>query len=171
VTAQTATAAPTVLHIYDELGVFGVTAADFVAELKQITGPIQVHISSPGGDFFDGIAIFESLRQYRGPVTVVVDSLAASAASVIAMAASPGRLIMAENSMLMIHEASAVSVGNAADMIRTALLLEKASETIAAIYAGRSGKPAAMWRQAMQAETWYTAQEAVAAGLADSILT
>lgn len=158
---------PTRIDIYDEIGGGGwfnegVSAIDFVAQLAAISGDVEVHINSPGGDVFDGLAIYNSLAQRAGNVTTIVDGLAASAASFIAMA---GKTRMAcPGAMMMIHEASGLCVGNAADMRELAELLDKVSENIAAIYADRSGR-ADGWRAAMEKESWYTADEAVAAGL------
>lgn len=160
---------PARVSIYDEIGYFGVSAQDFTNELDNVTGDLDVHISSPGGDIFDGVAIYQALMDRAGAVSITVDSLAASIASVIAMAASPGKLTMAPKATLMIHEGWAMCVGNAKDMTDTAALLDKMSDTIASIYADRTGKSATAWRQAMRAETWYSAQEAVEAGLADQV--
>lgn len=161
--------AATQLLIYDEISWWGVSAQMLVDQLAGITGDIEVHLNSPGGDVFDGIAIMNALKQHDGQVTVMVDGLAASAASVIAMAAAPGQLIMNPGSMLMIHNAWGMAVGGAADMRQMADLLDKASGNIAGLYAARSGKPADEMQAAMDAESWYTAQEAVDAGLADKI--
>lgn len=162
---------PAVVSIYDEIGLYGVSAGDFLAELREINGDIEMHINSPGGDVFDGIAIYNQLRQAqkRGTVHVVVDGLAASAASFIAQAASPGRLEMAPHSQMMIHEGFAMGIGNAADFQELSAQLDKASANIAGIYADRSGKPAAFWRDMMRAETWLSDAEAVSVGLADRI--
>lgn len=157
------------VHIYDEIGYFGVTAQDFVRDLQAIDADrLELHISSPGGDVFDGIAIMNALKQHKAEVTVVVDSLAASIASVIAMAGD--RVLMAKNATLMIHEASGLSIGNADDMRQMADLLDKVSANIASIYADRAGGDAEEWRTRMRAETWYSAEEAVKAGLADELL-
>jgi ATP-dependent Clp endopeptidase proteolytic subunit ClpP len=163
--------APSVVSIYDEVGYFGVTAQDFIRDLSAIEGDIELHLSTPGGEIFDGIAIYGALKQRAGNVVVVVDSLAASIGSIIAMAASPGQLAMMPNASMMIHEGFGFCVGNAADMMETAALLDKTSGNLATIYAERSGKPAEEWRDAMKAETWYIGQEAVDAGLADKVLT
>ena len=157
---------PAQVMIYDEIGYFGVTAQDFIKDLAAITGPIELHLNTPGGEVFDGIAIYNSLKQ-RGDVTVIVDSLAASIGSVIAMAG--GKVIMARNSTMMIHDGFGLCVGNAADMLETAKLLDKTSDNIASIYADRTGKPAGHWREQMRAETWLSAEETVAAGLADEV--
>lgn len=161
---------PSQVSIYDEIGMIGVSADDFVRDLAAISGAIELHLNSPGGDVFDGIAIYNNLRQRKGTVSVVVDGLAASAASFIAQAASPGHLAMSPHSQLMIHDGFALTIGDAADMRKTADLLDKASDNIAAIYADRTGKPADYWRQAMKAETWYSDAEAVSEGLADRIV-
>lgn len=171
--ANAADAGPTRVDIYEEIGGgggwffdTGVTATDFVNDLAGIDGDIEVHINSPGGDVFDGLAIYNALAQRKGKVTTVVDGLAASAASFIAMAGQTR--IVCPGAMMMIHDAAGLCMGNAADMIGMADLLSKVSDNIADIYARHSGNPAG-WRDAMQAETWYTADEAVAAGLAHKL--
>ncbi|KUN03152.1 hypothetical protein AQI95_24655 [Streptomyces yokosukanensis] len=162
---------PTRVDIYDEIGGSwfseGVTAVDFVNELSQITGDLEVHINSPGGDVFDGIAIYNSLAQRPGNVTTVVDGLAASAASFIAQAGTTR--VVAPGAMVMIHDASGACFGNAGDMRDLADLLDKVSDNLASIYADRAGGDAENWRTAMRHETWYTADEAVAAGLAHRV--
>lgn len=160
---------PAVIYIYDEIGGWwGVTASDFVRDLNAINATeIELHLNSPGGDVFDGIAISNAIRQHRAQVTVHVDALAASIASVIAMGGD--RVVMAPGSQLMIHDGLCLCIGNAADMRETADFLDQQSDNIASIYAARAGGTAAEWRARMTAETWYTAEEAVAAGLADEV--
>lgn len=163
--------APTRVDIYDEIGggdwwSSGVTAVDFVAELAGITGDLEVHINSPGGDVFDGLAIYNALAQRTSNVTTIVDGLAASAASFIAQAGKTR--VMSPGAMMMIHDAAGLCVGNAADMRELADLLDKVSDNLADIYAAHSGV-ADGWRDAMRAESWYTAQEAVDAGLAHRV--
>jgi ATP-dependent protease ClpP protease subunit len=160
---------PAQLHIYDEIGYFGVTASDMIADLANVAGDLEVHLNTPGGEVFDGIAIFNALKQRDGTVRIVVDSLAASIGSVIAQAASPGNLIIAKNASMMIHDGFGMAIGNAKDMREMADLLDKTSDNIASIYADRTGQPAGLWRDAMLAETWYVGQEAVDAGLADYV--
>lgn len=162
--------APSVVSIYDEVGFFGVTAQDFIRELSAIDGDLELHLSSPGGDVFDGLAIFSALKQRRGTVSVIVDSLAASIASVIAMAATQGQLTITQGAVMMVHEVSGVCAGPAQDMRAEADLLDRFSDNIASIYAARTGKPASQWRQAMLAETWYFGAQAVDAGLADRVV-
>lgn len=163
-------AGPAQVSIYDEIGFFAVSADSFIRDLAAIAGDLELHINSPGGDIFEGLTIYNNLRQRKGTVSVVVDGLAASAASFIAMAASPGCLAMAPHSQMMIHDGFSMAIGNAEDMRKMADLLEMQSDNIAGIYAERSGKPAAYWRGLMRAETWLTDAQAVAEGLADHIL-
>lgn len=154
--------------IYDEIGYFGITAQDFVRELSALQADtINVRLNTPGGEVFDGIAIYNALRSHSAHVDVTVDGLAASIGSVIAMAGDT--ITMARNSTIMIHEGHGMVIGNAADMSQMAALLEKTSDNIADIYSQRSGKPAAEFRDLMRAETWFSAPEAVAAGLADQV--
>lgn len=159
---------PTSVHIYDEIGLGGITAGQFVQDVNGITGDLEVHLSTPGGEVFDGIAIYNALRARRP--SVIVDSLAASIGSVIAMAAAPGQLYMQDTAKMMIHDGFAIAAGNAEDFTKLVDQLNSASDTIASIYASRTGSSAAEWRTAMKAETWYNAQQAVDAGLADVIL-
>lgn len=159
--------APSVVSIHDEVGGFGITAQDFVRNIATIEGDLELHLSTPGGDVFDGMAIFSALKQRSGTVSVVVDSLAASIGSVIAMAASPDRLTIMPGAVVMVHEVAGLCAGPARDMREEADLLDRFSDNIANIYAARTGKPADHWRAAMLAETWYFGQQAVDAGLAD----
>lgn len=155
--------------LYDEIGGwFGAWADEFVAELKGITAPrIALRLNSPGGSVFEGIAIANALRAHPANVTVYVDGIAASIASVIALAGD--RLVMRPQSQLMIHDALCLAVGNAAELRETADLLDKQSDNIADAYAEKAGGTRDEWRARMVAETWYTAQEAVDAGLADEV--
>jgi ATP-dependent protease ClpP protease subunit len=160
------------VDVYDDIGEGGwfsegLTAKSFAAQLAGVKGALEVHINSGGGDVFDGIAIGNAIRAHKGPVTTVVDGLAASIASVIAQA---GQDRVAEpGSMMMIHDAFGMCVGDAAEMTQFASTLDKVSGNIAAVYADRAGGDAGDWRTVMKAETWYTADEAVAAGLADRV--
>jgi ATP-dependent protease ClpP protease subunit len=156
------------VFIYDELSPWGVTADEFVRDLRQITNSkIDLHLHSPGGNAWDGIAIYQALKNHPAEVTVYVDSLAASAASFIAMAGK--RRVIGPHATMMIHDAAGLCWGNAADMAKTAEDLGRMSDNIAAIYASRAGTEVEPWREAMRTETWYTAQEAVAAGLMDEV--
>lgn len=157
------------LYIYDEISAFwGITARDVTAALMAVTADtITVHINSPGGDIFEAHAIYNALVNHAATVNVVIDGLAASAASYIALAGDSVEI--ASNASVMIHDASTVTYGNAADHQAAADLLDKQSNIIAAIYAERAGGSVDEWRDLMKAETWYDADEAVAAGLADAV--
>jgi ATP-dependent protease ClpP protease subunit len=158
---------PTQVHIYDEIGYFGVSAMDFVRDLADVTGPIEVHLNSPGGEVFDGITIYNTLLA-RKDVAVHIDGVAASIASVIAMAGNP--VLIARQARLMIHEGFAMAIGNAQDMRDLAEQLDKTSHNIATIYSEHTGRPVDYWRQLMKAETWFDAQEAVDQGLCDRFI-
>ncbi len=156
------------LMIYDEVSFWGINAQDFAKDLAQVKAPnLTLRINSPGGDVFDGIAIKNLLADHPARITVKVDALAASIASVIAMAGD--EIIMGPNSQMMIHDASGVCMGDATDMLDMAALLDMISDNIADVYAQRTSGDAKAWRKTMKNETWYTAEEAVAAGLADSV--
>jgi len=169
---EVARANPDVAEIYlhDEIGMFGVTSGEFVRDLRNLTQPvIKLHVNSPGGSVDDGIAIFNALRTMRATVEVYVDALAASIASVIAMAAAPGKLVMAPHSRMMIHEAMAMGFGFAADFEKTAARLRDTTRNIASIYVERAGKDVDHWLGLMAEETWFTDEQAVTAGLADAV--
>lgn len=156
------------VFIYDEIGYFGVTARDFADDLRAINAnQITMHVNSPGGDVFDGVAIYNAIKDHPAEVHVVVDSLAASSASWIIQAGD--HITMNRGSQLMIHAAMGLSIGNAADFRETADFLDKQTENIAAIYAERAGGEASQWLELMNAETWFNADEAVEAGLADEV--
>jgi ATP-dependent protease ClpP protease subunit len=159
---------PAQVIVYDEIGYWGVSAKAFMDELSDISAKeISLRINSPGGGVFDGIAIYNALRAHSAKVTTYVDSLAASIASVIAMAGD--RIVMQPHSQMMIHDGSGLCIGDAADMREMGELLDRQSDNIANIYAERAGGTAGKWRDRMRAETWYTDREAVKAHLADEV--
>lgn len=155
------------INIYDAIGGwFGTNAADFVTELDALdVDELEVHVNSPGGAVWDGIAIMNALKAHRARVTVIVDGIAASAASIVAMGGD--EVVMAEGSQMMIHRASGGAWGNAAFLRDTAAILDKIDGNLAGIYARRAGGTRESWLELMTAETWYDAAEAVEAGLAD----
>ncbi|MEU1733341.1 head maturation protease, ClpP-related [Streptosporangium sp. NPDC020145] len=156
------------IYIYDEISAEGITAKDFTRDLRGITASnIELHLNTQGGDVYDGMTIYNALRRHRAHVTVIVDGLAASIGSVIAMAGD--RIIMAPHSQMMIHEAWVRSVGDADETRKTADLLDKMSDNIAQVYANKAGGSVVHWRSLMKAETWFTAEEAVEAGLAGEV--
>lgn len=143
-----------------------VTDTLVASALAQANGrDVTLRLNSPGGDAFAGIAIANLLRGYSGEVTAIVDGLAASAASVIAMGAD--NLLMGRGSQLMIHRASMLAVGNANTMRSAAADLEKLDESMADIYAAKSGMGAADALALMNEETYMSARQAVASKLAD----
>lgn len=145
----------------------GISPRQFIDALESMSGPVTLRINSPGGSVFGAQAMVAAMRDHDAPITARVDALAASAASVIA--AEAAQLEMAQGSMLMIHKAWSVALGNADDMRATADLLEKIDGQISATYA-RKGGDDKDWARMMAAETWFDADEAVAAGLADRVL-
>ena len=154
------------IYIYDEIGDWGTSAQTFAGMLAELdVETINLYINSPGGSAWDGVAIHNALRRHPAKVNGFVDGIAASAASLIAMASD--HLTMNASSQLMIHEASGVAWGDADTMRSTADLLDKLSDSYADAYARRAGGSREGWRQVMRDETWYTAEEAVLAGLAD----
>lgn len=157
------------VQIYNEIGMFGITADQFCADLKALdVDRIELRINSPGGEVFDGISIHHALANHKATVHVIVDGLAASIASVIAMAGD--RVSMARGSQMMIHEGHTIAAGFAGDMRKCADILDRTSADIAGFYAARAGGTTEHWLTQMAAETWYNAEEAVAAGLADEVL-
>lgn len=158
------------IYVYESIGgFFGMWAEDFIRDLKGVSSPrINLRLNSPGGSVFDGIAIANALRSHPANVTVYVDSLAASIASVIALAGD--RVVMMPQSQFMVHNASGVAYGDAEEMAKMSELLEKQSLNIAQAYAQHTGRPVSEWQEYMAAETWFTAEEAVEVGLADEVV-
>jgi ATP-dependent protease ClpP protease subunit len=128
---------------------------------------IVLRINSPGGDAFEGIAIHNLVRSERKPIAVYVDGVAASSASIIAMAGDT--ITMGGNAMMMVHNAQCGCQGDAADMRKTADLLDKVSESIGQTYVKRTGKTAGEVKALMDAETWMSAQDCVRDGFATHI--
>ncbi|MFZ9372242.1 MAG: head maturation protease, ClpP-related [Limnohabitans sp.] len=166
VTAKAADSAE--ISIYDEIGFFGVTAKDFITDLKQVSATsLTVFINSPGGSVFDGLAIYNALRQHPANVTVKVMGVAASAASFIAMAGD--KIVMPENSFLMVHNPMGGVFGNAQEMRDWADTLDKIAASLIGIYVARTGKSEDEIKALLDAETWLTASEAVEMGFADEM--
>lgn len=158
--------------IYDEIGrdFFGegIAAEQFIKEIAQIkAATLNVRINSVGGQVFDGLAIFNALDRHAARVVTHVDGIAASIASVIALAGDEVRI--AANAFLMIHNPHGIAFGDAADMRAMAETLEKVGGSLVDIYAKRTEKPEGEVRAWMDAETWFTAAEAKEAGFVDEI--
>ena len=161
------------LNITDEIGDRGdgrgITAQWVRGALRRMAkGPVTVNINSTGGDFFAGLAIYNMLREHDGEVTTNVLGVAASAASVIAMASDTLRV--AKAGFLMIHNAWAVAIGNRHDMQTTADLLGQFDEAMAGVYADRSGIDRKVIAKYMDADTFFSGEKSVELGFADALL-
>jgi ATP-dependent Clp protease protease subunit len=161
------------LILYGDIGFSwyseGITASAVIDWLNSRKGKsVTVRINSPGGDVFEGIAIYNALVRHDGEVSVFIDALAASAASVIAMAGS--KITMAENAMMMIHRAWTYTAGNAADLEREAALLRQIDSSLTATYTTRTGNSAEDIDAMLDAETWLTAAEAQGKGFCDNVI-
>lgn len=151
--------------IFDEIGMWGVTAKDFIAGLKAHAGKtITVNINSPGGSVFDALAIYNALRAHGSEITVKVMGVAASAASLVAMAGN--KIIMPENTFMMIHNPWAFTAGNADELRDFADTLDTIGSALVKTYVARTGLDEAEVKELLAAETWLTAEEAVAKGFA-----
>jgi ATP-dependent Clp protease protease subunit len=157
------------IEIFDTIGDGGVTPARVSAALRSIgEKPVTVQINSPGGDVFAGLAVFNLLRGHSQKVTTQVLGLAASAASVIAMAGED--IQIARGAMVMIHRAAGGAMGDAGVMRQMADALDKVDATLTGIYAARTGLPAEQIVSMMADETFLTSDEAVGLGFADTLL-
>jgi len=158
------------IYIYDEIGYWGVTAKQFVKDLQGLgdVKNIKLHINSPGGDVFDGIAIYNALRNHGAAITVYIDGLAASMASIIAMVGNP--VIMPENTMLMIHKPWGFAGGDANDMRDYADLLDKVETVLIPAYAQKTGMDPAKIAEMLEDETWLDGNECLALGFADQVI-
>jgi ATP-dependent Clp endopeptidase proteolytic subunit ClpP len=155
--------------IYDEIGFWGITAKQFLTEFKKIppSAKVFLRINSPGGDVFDGTAIFNVIKRHEGEVISTIDGLAASMASVIALAAD--KVVMPDNAFMMIHNPWGISWGDAEDLRDYADILDKIKSQIANTYAAKSGKDIKEINDMMDAETWLTGTEAKEAGFVDEV--
>jgi len=158
----------TTVTLYDEIGAFGAGSKEFLADLGKLSGQhIHLRINSPGGSVVEGTAIYNALRRHEGGLTVHIDALAASMASVVAMSGSP--VFIADNALLMIHNPWTVSMGESKDLRKEADLLDKLKSTLVNAYVRKTGINAEEIGAMMDAETWLDAVEAVALGFADAI--
>lgn len=154
----------TTIDLYDEIGMWGVTAKDFRAQLKEARGDITLRLNSPGGDVFDGISIYNDLLAYDGKVKVEITGLAASIASIIAMAGD--EILIADNAFFMIHNAWTIGIGNRHDFSDTVTMLTKIDDALARTYAAQTSTGIRSIKQMMDDETWLSAKDAVDAGFA-----
>ncbi len=175
-----ADASSNTLYVYDAIGGWdGTKAIDVAQALATMSGPVAVRFNSPGGIIFEGAAMYNALRAYTGgPVTSWIDGYAASAASFVALAASPydaqadtGGVRIADNGFMMVHDGMGLAMGTADDMREMADLLDMLSDSIAQIYAARTGQTAEHWRGVMtNGDTWYSSAAALDAKLADLVV-
>jgi ATP-dependent Clp endopeptidase proteolytic subunit ClpP len=158
------------ISIYDEIGMWGVSASAFMRDLKSMgeLDEINLSIHSPGGDVLDGWAIYNALKNNKAKVTARVEGLAASMASVILMAAD--EIEIPENAYVMIHNPWGVAIGDAEELRDTAELLDKLGNGLVNAYASRTGNDEDEIREMMSAETWMDGKEAVERGFADTLL-
>lgn len=156
------------ISIHDEIGMWGVTAKDFISQMQATDAKsITLTINSPGGSVFDALAIYNALRSSEAEVTVKVLGIAASAASLIAMAGD--KIVMPENTFMMVHNPLTGAYGNAADMRELADVLDKIANSLISTYVARTGQTEDKVRELLDAESWLTAAEAVELGFADEL--
>jgi ATP-dependent Clp endopeptidase proteolytic subunit ClpP len=156
------------VYIFDEIGAYGITAQDFISEMKEYKNtPVNLRINCIGGDVFDGMAMYNIIKKREAKTTAYIEGIAASMGSVIALAAD--EVIMAENSLFMIHNAWGGAMGEAQDMRKTASVLEKISGEIANIYKRKTRLSLDRIQDMMDEETWLNAAEAYDLGFIDSI--
>lgn len=146
----------------------GVSAINFAKTINAMKADtIHLRINSPGGDVFAGVAMQAAIKNHPATVIVHIDGLAASAASVVAMAAD--KIMMADGAFFMIHNSWTFAVGNADDMLHTADMLEKVDISMSEVYASRTGQSIEDIRKWMGEETWFSANEAIALNFADDL--
>lgn len=159
------------IQIFDQIGEdwyggSGLSAKQFSDVLNEIgNGPLLIEINSPGGNVWDGLSIYNQLRGRKAPVTTRVVGIAASIASIIALAGD--RVEMADAALMMIHDPSGMASGTSEDMRKMADALDQHAEVLVGVYAKKTGKSPESIRAAMKAETWFTTEEALAFGLVD----
>ena len=144
------------------------TPAAFKKELFAGSGPVTVWINSPGGDVFAAAQIYNMLMNYTGPITVKIDAIAASAASVIAMAG--GEVHISPVGMLMIHNPATIAIGDSEEMLKAKALLDEVKESIINSYELKTGLSRSKISHLMDAESWMNANKAVELGFADKIM-
>lgn len=162
------------IYIYDIIGEDwwsgeGMSAKKFRKTLADCGSQkeVNIYIDSPGGNVFDGLAIYNQIKRHKAAFNVIIDGMAASAASIIAMAGD--KITMAQNAFMMIHNAWSIAMGNADDMRKVADELDKISGELAETYVSRTGQDRTRINDMMNAETWMTANEALDFGFADEV--
>lgn len=146
----------------------GVTAKKVASQLRAISGPVEVQINSPGGDMFEGFAIYNVLREHPHAVTIKVMGMAASAASIIAMAGD--RIEVGASSFIMIHNCWVLAYGNRNDLRELADWLEPFDQAMRDVYVSRTGQKADAVAEMLDKETWLSGSQAIDKGFADALL-
>ncbi len=161
--------APDTLAIFDEIGFWGVQAKDFVADLRNVKSKtLNVEINSPGGDVFAGLAIYNALKSSGKEIVVKVMGVAASAASLIAMAGD--KIVMPKNTFMMVHNPWSFAVGNADELREQANVLDKIGDSLLQTYVSRTGKSEDEIAPLLAKDTWLTANEALELGFATEVV-
>ena len=156
------------VYIFDEIGTYGITAQEFINDIKELKGmSINLRINSLGGDVFDGMAMYNVIKRREAKTTVYIEGIAASIATIIALGAD--EVVMAENSLFMIHNAWGGAMGEAKDMRKTAETLDKISGELTDIYRKKTGLSYEALQEMMDEETWLNAEEAYEHGFVDVI--
>jgi len=157
------------ISLHDEIGLWGISAQDFIAELRAVDNikSINLSIHSPGGSVLDGLAIYNSLKGHPARVYGHVEGIAASAASFVLMASDV--ITMPEDAFIMIHNAHGGAMGDAEDLREMADIIEKLQNTILNIYEKRTGADRETLSEMMRAETWLSGDEALELGFADTL--
>ena len=156
------------IYLYDEVGGYGSGSKDFLSALSQLDGVhIHLRINSPGGSVIEGTAIYNAFKRHKGGLTVHIDALAASMASVIAMAGD--KVYIADNALIMIHNPWTMSMGDSEELRKQADLLDKLKGALITAYEKKTGLSREELEEMMDKETWLDAVEAVALGFADGI--
>lgn len=156
------------IYIFDEIGNYGITAQKFINDIKELKDmPINLRINSLGGDVFDGMAMYNVIKRREAKTTVYIEGIAASIATIIALGAD--EVIMAENSLFMIHNAWGGIMGDAKEMRKSAETLDKISSELTDIYSKKTGLSYDALSAMMDEETWLNAEEAYEFGFVDTI--
>ena len=156
------------VYIFDEIGTYGITAQEFITDIKDLKDtPINLRINSLGGDVFDGMAMYNVIKRREAKTTVYIEGIAASIATIISLGAD--EVVMAENSLFMIHNAWGGTMGEAKDMRKTADTLEKITGELTDIYRKKTGLSYDALAEMMDEETWLNANEALEMGFIDTI--
>ena len=156
------------IYIYDEIGLWGIEAKQFIDDLNRITaGKIDLRLNTPGGSVFDGNAMYNALKRHSATITTYIDGLAASMGSIIALAGD--KVHMADNAMYMIHNPWTIAWGEASDLRKSADTLDKLKVSMVRIYADKTGLSDDEVIRLMDEETWFTADEARDSGFVDDV--